>query len=82
MADRAGGRERPVRVVSEITPFFLVNRTPVYFHRRDAGQPARPGSLGNFDYLTSYDSLLGLARIRAQLRPGTSRTPSSRAVRR
>lgn len=43
----------------EITPFFLVNRTPVYFHRRDAGQPARPGSLGNFDYLTSYDSWAG-----------------------
>jgi hypothetical protein len=44
---------------SKITTFFRVNRTPVYFHRHDAGQPARPGSLGNFHYLTSYGSWVG-----------------------
>jgi len=56
---RAARETTSARGVSEITPFFRVNRTPVYFHRRDAGQPARPGSLGNFHYLTSYGSWAG-----------------------
>jgi hypothetical protein len=79
MADRAGGRERPVAWYLGDHAFLPGQSDSFYFHRREAGHPARRGSLGTVHYMTSYD--VGLARIRAYLRPRTSRTPSSRAVR-
>ncbi len=56
MADLAGGRERPLRGISEIRHFFRVNQTPIYF------VGATPFNLlgldrwvRNFNYVTYYD---------------------------
>ena len=43
------------------------DRTPVYFHRRDASQPARPGSLATS--IAWRLRAVGMARIRAQIMP-------------
>src|SRR6476646_7816989 len=55
-------RERPARVVSRRSRlcFGSIGLRSTFIG--DAGQPARPGSLGNFHYMTSYDSWAGAHR--------------------